>query len=138
MFTNINLLRLKITRFINGKNVYKKKKKVKNKKKKSQRKKNENKIEIYTVLKTNLIGDSEKYNANEIKNSEFIFSYDDEVKTCFQKITKDFEQVYEIKKEYNQFKSKINLQSLKSKRNFKIKFNENLFKPFEKTHKKLD
>ena len=131
MFTNINLLRLKITRFINGKKPLKKKPKTKGKKQ------NEDRMQIYTVVKADFNNELEKGDAAEIKDSEFIFSYNDEVKSCFRKITKDFEEVYCTKRKYDQFKSKINLQSLKSKRNFKIKFNENLFKTFDKTLKKL-
>lgn len=133
MFTNINLLRLKITRFINGKKPAKKKPKSK----KAGKQANEEKMGIYTVVKAEFNNEMEKYEADEIKDSEFVFSYNDEVKNCFRKITKDFEEVYRTKRKYEQFKSKINLQSLRSKRDFKIKFNENLFKTFEKTLKKL-
>lgn len=136
MFTNINLLRLKISRFINGIQMFKKPKKQKNKKK-LKRKQNDDKQEIYRVIKTDFSGMDQTYNSKDFKSLEFVFSYDDEVKDCFFQITKDFEEVYEIKQKYEQFRGRVNLQSLKSKRNFKIKFNENLFKTFEKTFKKL-
>ena len=137
MFTNINLLRLKISRFINGIQMFKKPKKQKNKKK-LKRKQNDDKQEIYRVIKTDFSGMDQTYNSKDFKSLEFVFSYDDEVKDCFFQITKDFEEVYEIKQKYEQFRGRVNLQSLKAKRNFKIKFNENLFKTFEKTFKKLN
>jgi hypothetical protein len=83
--------------------------------------------ELNKIKKYNL-----NFNSNELDSSNFVFFYNDEVKECVNEITFKYDQIKEVKNQYEEFKKKINLQSLKSQRTFKRKFKENSFKTISK------